>query len=67
MSVKEWYQSNASKVSTYTGTEFAHVMVDESAMDDRIATREKCGVAELTARATKVANPFLPAAPAFKT
>ena len=36
-------------------------------MDDRIATREKCGVAELTARATKVEKPFLAAAPVFMT
>jgi hypothetical protein len=36
-------------------------------MDDKIATREKCGVAELTARATKVAKPFLAADPVFMT
>lgn len=40
---------------------------EESAMDDRSATREKCGVAELTARATKVEKPFLAAAPVFMT
>ena len=36
-------------------------------MDDRIATREKYGVAELTARATNVENPFRAAAPEFMT
>ena len=49
--------------STYAG-KVAHEL---SVMDDMMATREKRGVAELTAKATKVEKPFRAADPVFMT